>query len=154
MKLWTKLRLLLLFHTYIIDHYNPSVRITAGLLTPLMLCALILYVSGGTYSLMSTPNDIFFFWEAFHGNFICSQSFCQQSAERKSPTKYFFPYFVLMSGLGFRSNKSTHYLRPNYVSILPSSKNCNVFQKTASGLFTAVHPLEVVGAISFSHFVR
>ena len=44
-------------HTYIIGHYNPSVRNTAQLLTPLMLCALILYLNGGTYSLTSTPND-------------------------------------------------------------------------------------------------
>ena len=33
------------------------------------------------------------FWETFHGNSICSQSFCQKSAERKSPKKY-FSYFV------------------------------------------------------------
>ena len=42
-----------------------------------------------------------------------SQSFCQKSAERKSPEKYFL-YFVLMSGLGFEpgfsSNKPTHNL--------------------------------------------
>ena len=50
----------LYLHTHIIGHYNPSVRITALLLTPLMLCAFILYVSGGTYSLTSTPNDRFF----------------------------------------------------------------------------------------------
>ena len=37
--------------TYIIGHYNPSVRITTWLLTPLMLCVLILYITGGTYSL-------------------------------------------------------------------------------------------------------
>ena len=45
-------------HTYIIGHYNPSVRIID--LTPLMLCVLILYISGGTYSLKSTTNDRFF----------------------------------------------------------------------------------------------
>ena len=42
-----------------IGHYNPSVRITAYLLTLLILWALILYVSGGTYSLKSAPNDRF-----------------------------------------------------------------------------------------------
>ena len=36
----------------------------------------------------------------FHGNFIYSQSFCQQSAERKRPKKYFH-IFVLMTDLGF-----------------------------------------------------
>ena len=30
-----------------------------------------------------------------------SQSFCQKSAERQQPKKYFFHIFVLMSGLGF-----------------------------------------------------
>ena len=46
-------------HTFIIGHYNPSVRITAQLLTPLMLCVLILYVNGGTCSSTLTPNDRF-----------------------------------------------------------------------------------------------
>ena len=46
--------------SHIIGHYNPSVRITAQLLTTLMLCASILYVSAETYSLTSTPNDRFF----------------------------------------------------------------------------------------------
>ena len=31
--------------------------------------------------------------------YLLSESFCQKSAERKSPKKYFL-YFVLMSGLG------------------------------------------------------
>ena len=36
------------------------------------------------------------FEKLFHGRFIYSQSFCQKSAERKSPKKY-FSYFVLMA---------------------------------------------------------
>ena len=46
-------------HIYIIGHYNPLVMITTQFLTTLMLCALILYMSGGTYTLKSTPNDRF-----------------------------------------------------------------------------------------------
>ena len=38
------------------------------------------------------------FWEAFHGNFIYSESFYQKSTEKKSPKKYFH-IFVLMSGI-------------------------------------------------------
>ena len=40
------------------------------------------------------------FEKLFHVNFINPQSFCQKSAERKSPKKYFH-IFVLMSDLGF-----------------------------------------------------
>ena len=47
-------------HTYIIDHYNPIVRITAWHFTSLMLRTLILYMSGGPYLRpTSTPKDRF-----------------------------------------------------------------------------------------------
>ena len=39
------------------------------------------------------------FWQTFQSCSKYSQSFCQKSAEIKSPKKYFFSYFVLMSGL-------------------------------------------------------
>ena len=78
-----------------------------------MLCVLILYISGGTYSLKSTPNERFF-WETFHGNFIYSQRFSQKSAERKSPKKYFFCilFWCLAwdSNPGFSSNKPSSNL--------------------------------------------
>ena len=61
---------------------NPSVKIIDLVSHTLTLYVLILYISGGIYSLKTTPNDRFF-WETFHGNFIYSQSFCQKSAERK-----------------------------------------------------------------------
>ena len=46
-------------HTYIIGHYNPSVRITGQLQIPPSFCSIILYMSGVTYSLTLTPNDRF-----------------------------------------------------------------------------------------------
>ena len=73
----------------IIGHCNSSVRIMAQLLTAHMLCALILYVRGITYSLMSIAYNRFlrnFSWQFY----FYTQSFCQKSAERKSPKKYFF----------------------------------------------------------------
>ena len=76
-----------LIHTYIIDHYNPSVRIID------LVSHTTFVVCRETYSLKSTPNDRF-----FEKLFIYSQSFCQKSARKKSPKKY-FSYFVLMSGL-------------------------------------------------------
>ena len=42
-----------------IHNYNPSIRIMTYLLAPLMLCELILYISGGTDSLKSTSQDRF-----------------------------------------------------------------------------------------------
>ena len=47
-------------HTLIIGPYNRSVRITTWLLAPLVMCVLILYIRGGSYSLKSTPKDRFF----------------------------------------------------------------------------------------------
>ena len=53
------------------------------------------------------------FEKLFHGDFSLNftQSFCQNSAERKSPKIYsFHSFFVLMSDCGLASNKPTHYL--------------------------------------------
>ena len=98
---------LCLIHTYIIDHYNSSVRITIWLHTALMLCALILYVSGGTYSLKSTLKDRIF-EKLFMAITIYSQSFCQKFTERKSKIKYFFIFRFVVArrlNLGLSSNK-------------------------------------------------
>ena len=40
-------------YTYIIGHYNTSVEITTYLLTPLMLCELIVYMNDRTYRRLS-----------------------------------------------------------------------------------------------------
>ena len=85
------------FLTYIIGYYNPSIRII-DLVSSYVVWVNFLYISGGTYSFKSTPNDRFFeklsMVILFH-----SQSFWKKSAEMKSPKKY-FSYFVLMAGLG------------------------------------------------------
>ena len=47
-----------------------------------------------TYSLKSTPNDRFF-EKLFMAVLSYSQSFCQKSAERKSPKKYFSSDLIL-----------------------------------------------------------
>ena len=60
--------------------------------TPLMLCILILF-------------------NFFHDNFIFIQSFCQKSADRKSPKKYFsFWCLTKDTNSGLTSNKPTNYL--------------------------------------------
>ena len=78
--------------TYINGHYSPSVRITAEFPTPLIFCAFIFYVSGGTYSLTSTPNNRIF-EKLFHGRFICSLSFCQKSVKRKCACKLLYTLY-------------------------------------------------------------
>ena len=89
-------------HTYIIDHQNPSMRII-GLVSHTTYVGYVNFIHKwrGTYSLKSTPKDKFF-EKLFMAVLIYSQSFCQKSAERKSPKKYFL-YFVLISGLGLES---------------------------------------------------
>ena len=82
-------------YTYIIGHYNPSVRIIDLVShTTYVVCVNFIHK---WWDLQSTPNNRFF-EKLFTAILFYSQSFCQKSAERKSPKKY-FSYFVLMSGL-------------------------------------------------------
>ena len=78
-----------------------------------MFSALILYVSGRTYSLTSALNNRFL-RNFFIDRFIYSQTFCQKSAEWKSAKKY-FSYFSFDDWAGIRtqafaSNKPTRYI--------------------------------------------
>ena len=87
-------------HTYIIGHFNPSVRIIDLVShTTNVVCANFIHKWWDLQFTVDSERQIF--WETFHGNFIYSQSFCQKSAERKSPKKYFL-YFILISGLGLK----------------------------------------------------
>ena len=61
-------------YTYIISHYNPSVRITVYHFTTLMLCALILYVSGGTLQ-FNVASERQIFEKVLHGGFILLAEF-------------------------------------------------------------------------------
>ena len=101
-------------HTYIIGHYNPSVRIIYLVShTTYVVCVNFIHKWRDLQFKVDSERQILF-WETFHGNFIYSQSFFQKSAERKSPKKYFL-YFLFWclawgSNPGFTSNKPTHYL--------------------------------------------
>ena len=68
-----------------IGYYNTLVRTMSWLLTSIMLRALILYVSGGTYRLKSTPNERFLLWN-FYRQFYFPLEFlpeicCQEVTE-------------------------------------------------------------------------
>ena len=69
-------------------------------------CVLILEISGGTYSLTSTPKDRFF-ENSFLAIFIYSQSFYQKSAKRKSPKKYLQGYLKCWLRMAFGESTMT-----------------------------------------------
>ena len=104
-------------NTYIIGHYNPS-GLFSQFFTPLMLCVLILYISGGTYGLKSTPNDGFF-GELFMAIFIYSQRFCLKSADEIAEELSFVFCFDVWNGartLAFRLI-SQHTTFQNNISV-------------------------------------
>ena len=81
-------------HTYIIGHYNPSVRITPELLTPLTLCALILYASSGTCSLKATLNDRFL-RTVFMANLFTPTIFASNLLRGNRRRNFFFIFVLL-----------------------------------------------------------
>ena len=99
------LSFILVLHTYIIGYYNSSVRITSWLLIPLMLCALVLYESGGTYRLMSTVNDRFlrnFFMTGLFNLRVFARNLLRGNRRRS--------IFLFIFRFEIRSNKLAHYL--------------------------------------------
>ena len=89
-----------ILHNYIIGHDNPSVRIINLVShTTYVVCVLILYISGETYSLKSTPNDKFF-ENLFHGSFYLLSEFLLEFCWEEIAVEKYFSYFVSMSGLG------------------------------------------------------
>ena len=87
-------------HTYIIGHYNPSVRITEKVShTTHVVC--VNFIREWLDLQFNIDSERQIFEKLFHGRFIYSQSFCQKSTERKSPKKY-FSYLIFDDWLGIR----------------------------------------------------
>ena len=80
-------------YTYIIGHYNSSVRIIDLVSHTTYVVYVNFFISGGTYNLKSTPNDRLF-EKLFMTILFTFRVFCQKSAERKSPKKYLFFFHV------------------------------------------------------------
>ena len=78
-----------------------------------MLCVLILYTSGGTYS-FKVDSERQIIWETFHGNFILLSEFLPEICWEEITEEILFliSFWCLAwdSNLGFTSNKPTHYL--------------------------------------------
>ena len=109
----TTITLFLLFfymQTYIIAHYNPSVRIID---LPLMLCVFIVYISGGDLQ-FNVDSEQQIFWETCHGNFILRLRVFAGNPPRGNRRR--IPFCILFWCLAwgsnpfFTSNKPTHYL--------------------------------------------
>ena len=82
----------------IIDHYNPSVRIIdLASHTTYVVCVNFIHNWWDLQFKVDSERQIF--EKLFTAISFNSQSFCQISAERKSPKRY-FSYFILMSDLG------------------------------------------------------
>ena len=78
-----------------------------------MLCVLILYISGGTYSLKSTPNDRFFEKLYYMAILFTLRVFARillRGNRRKNTFCISFWFLAWDSNTGFSSNKPTHYL--------------------------------------------
>ena len=86
--------------TYIIGYYNTSVKITAQLLTPLMLSVLILYMRGWTFSLTPTLNDRFL-REFFMADLFTFRAFARKLLRVCRQRNIFFSHFVLMPVLRY-----------------------------------------------------
>ena len=72
-----------------------------------MLCVLILYKSGGTYSLKSTPNNRFFV-KHFMVILVFARHLLRENRRRNTFCILFW-CLALGSNPGFTSNKPTHY---------------------------------------------
>ena len=86
-------------HTYIIGHYNPSVKIIDLVSHTTYVVCVIFCIRKRRVVQFKVDSERQIFEKLLMAIVIYSQNYCQKSAERKSPKKYFL-YFVLISGLG------------------------------------------------------
>ena len=102
-------------HTYIIGHYNPSVRII-DLVFHTTYVVYVNFIHNWRDILFKVDSERQIFWETFHGNFICS---CQKFVFARNLLRgnrrintFSISFWCLAwdSNPGFSSNKPTHYL--------------------------------------------
>ena len=88
-----------------IHNYSSSVRISTQLFTPTLVCVLILYMSSGTYSFKSNPNNTFF------EKFYLFTEFLLRWSHRRN---FFFSYFVLWEMSDLKSGTVALHLISQY----------------------------------------
>ena len=87
-----------------------------------MLWALILYLSGGTYSLKSTSNDRFLMAVLFTLKFFVKNLL--KGNRGRNTFCILFLCLAWFSNSGFMTNKLTHYLRARYSSTEMGNIRC------------------------------
>ena len=114
--------------TYIIGHYNSSVRI----IDLVSHCVLISHISGGTYSLKSTPNDRFF-EKLFMAILFILRNFARnllRGSRRKNTFRISLWCLTWGSNSGFSSNKPALWKKYNiFLNLKPflKKKRINIY---------------------------
>ena len=91
-----------------------------------MLCVLILYISGGTYSLKSTPNDRFlrnFFMAGWFTLRVFARNLLREN-RRRNTFRISFWCLAWDWNPGFSSNKPTHYVLDHGDFEIKQFENC------------------------------
>ena len=94
-----RISLVTYIHTYIIGYYNPSVRIIDLVSHTTYVVKNVNFINKQRELQFKVDCELqIFFEKLFMASLFTVTSFCQKSAERKSPKKYFFffSYFALM----------------------------------------------------------
>ena len=104
-------------HTYIIGHYNPSVRIIDPVSHTTYVVYVNIYISKGTYNVKLSPNDRFF-WETLSLQDLCNYSqrllpeICWEDIAEGIPFFHIsFSRLAWDTNPGFTSNKPTRLWR-------------------------------------------
>ena len=135
-----------------------------------MLCALILHVSGRTYSLTSTPNETFL-WNFFKAVLFTLRDFARNLLRGSRRWNIFhmsiFDDWPGIQTQAFVSNKPIHYIQ-NYCRIYKTSNYCRIYTKIifdnwhilAKTLHTIVNnslekrKIKMVSKIVFYNFIK
>ena len=114
-------------HTYIIDHYNPSVRISDLVsYTTYVVCVNFIQEWRDLQFKVDSKRQIF--WETFLRQFLFTLRVFARNLlkgnHRKNTFRILFWCLALGSNSGFLPNKPTHYLLPTRQRWLPvTTKN-------------------------------
>ena len=99
-------------HTYIIGHYNPSVRII-GLVSHTAYVVYVNFIHKLRDLQFKVDSERHIFWETFHGNFLFTlRVFARnllRGSRRRNTFRIYFWCLAWNSNPGFSSNKPTHY---------------------------------------------